>query len=88
MKNQEAYQRAKKRVQVKLGFKTHLAVYLGVILLLLTINLNTSSEYLWVKWPILGWGIGVFFHGLNAYVFPDKTRITDEMIRKEMEKKR
>ena len=86
MKNQEAYQKAKKRIQLKLGFRIHLAVYLGVTLLLIIINLSTSSEYLWVKWPILGWGIGVIFHGLNAYVFPDTNIITDEMIRKEMEK--
>ena len=86
MNNQEAYQQAKKRLQIRLGFKIHLAVYIGVILLLLIINLSTSNDYLWVKWPILGWGIGVIFHALNAYVFPGKTSITDEMIRKEMEK--
>jgi len=86
MKNQEAYQQAKKRVQLKLGFKIHLAVYVGVIFLLLFINLSASNDNLWVKWPAFGWGIGLFFHGLNAYAFPNKTLITDEMIRKEMEK--
>ena len=82
MKTKEAYQQAKKRVQ----FKIHLAVYVGVNVLLLIINLSTPGDYLWVKWPILGWGIGLLVHGLNAYVFPDKTTIRDEMIRKEMEK--
>ena len=86
MKNNEAYRQAKKRVKLKLGFKNHVAVYVAVNLLLLIINLSTSSDYLWVKWPVLGWGIGLFFHGLNAYVFPDRNTITDEMIRKEMEK--
>lgn len=86
MTNQEAYQQAKERIQLKLGFKIHLAVYIGVTLLLLIINLSTSSDYLWVKWPIFGWGIGILFHGLNAYVFTGSTRITDEMIRKEMER--
>ncbi len=85
MKNQEAYQQAKKRIQLKLGFKIHFAVYVGVLLLLLIINLSTSNDYLWVKWPAFGWGIGIFFHALNAYVFPSNTTITDEMIRREME---
>ena len=86
MNDQEAYQQAKKRVQLKLGFKIHLIVYVLVILLLLITNLNTTNDYLWVKWPAFGWGIGLFFHGLNAYVFPGSTIITDKMIRKEMEK--
>ena len=81
MKTNEAYQQAKKRVQ----FKIHLVVYVGVNLLLLIINLSTPGDYLWVKWPILGWGIGLVFHALNVYVFPDKTTVRDEMIRREME---
>ena len=85
MKNKEAYQQAKKRAQLRLEFKKHLAIYVGVNLLLLIINLSTSSDELWVKWPILGWGIGLFFHGLKAYVFPDKTTVTEEMIREEIE---
>ena len=86
MENQDAYQQAKKRVQVKLGFKNHLIVYVVVSSLLLIINLSTSNDYLWAKWPIMGWGIGVLFHGLSAYVFPSYSAITDEMVRKEMEK--
>ena len=85
MNDKEAYQQAKRRVKLKREFKTHLAVYAGVILLLLIINLSTASDNLWVKWPAFGWGIGLFFHALNAYVFPDKDTITDEMVRKEME---
>lgn len=86
MKDQEAYKQAKRRLQLQRSFKTHVAVYAGVILLLLIINLSTSSDYLWVKWPAFGWGIGLIFHALNAYVFPGKSTITDEMIREEMEK--
>ncbi len=86
MKNDQAYQQAKKRVQLKLEFRNHLAVYVGVNLLLLIINLSTSSDYLWVKWPVLGWGIGLFFHWLNAHVFPNNNIIPEEMIKKEMEK--
>ena len=84
MDNQEAYQEAKKRVKAKIGFYIHLAVYVGVNILLITINLITSSEYLWFKWPLIGWGIGVFFHALGVFVFPGGSAITEQMIEKEM----
>ena len=33
MANQEAYQKAKKRVEAKMGFYIHLAVYVGLTVL-------------------------------------------------------
>jgi hypothetical protein len=86
MENQEAYQRAKKRVEAKLGFYIHLAVYVAVNTLLLIINLSTSTEYLWFKWPLIGWGIGVFFHALGTFVFSGGSVIKKRMIEKEMQK--
>lgn len=43
MENAEAYQSAKKRVEAKMGFYTHLLVYVAVILFLAIINLLSSS---------------------------------------------
>ena len=86
MEDQEAYHRAKRRVEARMGFYWHLGAYLGVNGVLAIINLNTSPKYLWFKWPLLGWGIGVFFHGLS--VFPSR-RIGDmkkKMIEREMAK--
>jgi|TARA_B100001971_G_scaffold96023_1_gene88724 HEPN domain-containing protein len=42
MENQEAYQRAEKKVEAKFGFYSHLAVYMAVNTLLIVINLSTS----------------------------------------------
>ena len=86
MEDQEAYERAKKRVEAKIGFYIHLAVYLTVNLLLIIINFNTSSEYLWFKWPLMGWGIGVFFHGLDVFAFSEGSSIKKRMIEKELRK--
>jgi len=88
MENQEVYQRAKKRVEAKIGFYIHLAVYVGVNILLIIINLSTSPEYLWFKWPLLGWGIGLFFHGMSIFVFSGKKieGIKEKMIEKEMKR--
>ena len=86
MENQEAYQRAKRRVEAKFGFYIHLSVYIGVNILLMIINLSTSSQYLWFKWPLMGWGIGVFFHGMGVFVFSGRSAIKERMIEKEMKK--
>ena len=86
MNDQEAYQRVKKRVEAKFGFYIHLSVYIGVNILLIIINTVTSPQYFWCKWPLIGWGIGVFFHALGVFVFGGKPAILDKMIEKEMEK--
>ncbi len=86
MENPIAYYRAKKRVEAKFGFYIHLAVYLAVNALLVTINLSTSTEYLWFKWSLMGWGIGVLFHALAVFVFSGGSGIKAQMIEKEMKK--
>jgi len=86
VENQEAYQKAKKRVEAKIGFYIHLAVYVGVNILLIIINLLTSSQYLWFKWPLIGWGIGVFLHALRVFAFSGGSAIKEQMIQKEIKK--
>jgi hypothetical protein len=88
MENQEAYERAKKTVEAKMGFYIHLAVYVGVNILLIVINLATSPQYLWFKWPLLGLGIGLFFHGMSIFVFSGRKfkGIKENMIQEEMKR--
>ena len=86
MENQEAYQRAKKRAGAKLRFYIHLSVYITVITLLAIINLSTSADYLWFKWPLIGWGIGVLFQAMGVFVFSGKSSVPERMIEKEMKK--
>jgi len=88
MEREETYKRAKRRVEAKIGFYIHLAVYIGVNILLLIINLTTSPQYLWFIWPLLGWGIGLFFHGLSVFVFLNRRfqGMKDRMIEEEMKK--
>jgi hypothetical protein len=84
----EAYTRAEKRVEDKLGFYKSLAVYLGVNLVLFLINLFTSPGEWWFYWVLLFWGIGVFFHFLRVFVTGGMLaeRVKERMIREELEK--
>jgi len=86
MQNQELYEKAKARAEEKLGFYMHFAAYVVVNLLLIAVNLWTSPEYYWFKWSLIGWGIGLLFHGLGTFVFCEGSGIQDRMIEKEMEK--
>jgi len=86
VENQEAYQQAKRRVEAKLGFFIHLAVYVGVNLLLIIINLLTAPRHLWFYWPLIGWGIGLFFHALKVFAFTGGLAIKERMIEREMAK--
>lgn len=63
----ERYYQAQKRVKEIRGFYEHLIVFILVTIILIVINLMTSPEYLWFLWCIMGWGIGVIFHGLKVF---------------------
>lgn len=63
----EKYNRAKKEVEEIKGFYGHLVSFVLVMLFLIFINLKYSPEYLWFFWPLLGWGIGLVFHGMKVF---------------------
>ena len=86
MEDRDIYKKAAERAEAKIGFYTHLAVYVVVNLLLVVVNLWTSPDHYWFQWPLLGWGIGVFFHGLDVFILSGETGIKERMIEKEMEK--
>lgn len=69
-KERELWKLAKKRV----GFKRHLATYIVInaFLWVLWYFTDRNDDYNGVPWPIfpmLGWGIGIMFSFLGAYVF-------------------
>lgn len=63
----ERYYQAQKRVKEIRGFYEHLIVFILVTIILIVINLMTSPEYLWFLWCIMGWGVGLVFHGLKVF---------------------
>lgn len=67
----ERYKKAQKQVQEIKGFYGNLTSYVVVISVLVFINLRYSPKHLWFFYPMLGWGIGVFFHAMRVYnLFP------------------
>jgi hypothetical protein len=86
MEDKEAYERAEKRVAAKLEFYRHLVIYIAVNILLIIINLVTSTETLWFIWPLLGWGIGIVVHAIQVFIVPSESSLKERMIERELEK--
>ena len=59
--------RAFEEVQKLKEFYGHLITYVLVIAGLFAINLITLPEYIWAKWPAMGWGIGLMVHGVKTF---------------------
>ena len=87
MENQDPRAEATKVVKARIDLYIHLVVYVLVNTGLIVINLSTDSKHLWFYWPLLGWGIGIFFHVLAVYVFPKWGPMRQRMIAREMEKR-
>lgn len=86
MEKNEAYKIAEKRLALKMSFLIHLAIYVVVNVFLIYINLETSADYLWFKWPLLGWGAGLMFHGLGVFFFAGVSDLRRRMLDQEAEK--
>ncbi len=69
-KEKQLWHIAKKRVK----FKRHLAIYIVIntMLWLMWAFTKNHEEDSWIPWPVfstIGWGVGVVFSFLGAYVF-------------------
>ena len=75
----ENYQKAKKQVAEIKGFYSHLLSYVLIMLVLIGINIRYSPEHIWFFWPLLGWGLGLFFHAVKVFnCFPFLSKSWEE----------
>ncbi|SHF07618.1 2TM domain-containing protein [Chryseobacterium takakiae] len=63
----QAYERAQKRVKELKSFYGNLISYCIIIPFLIILNLITSPRNIWFYWPMLGWGIGLVAHGMSVF---------------------
>ncbi|MFD0992141.1 histidine kinase [Tenacibaculum geojense] len=64
-----SYIKAVEKVQKIKEFYQNLISYIVFIPLLIFINLRFSPQFQWFWFPMAGWGLGVIFHGLDAFGF-------------------
>jgi hypothetical protein len=72
----ETWEIAKRRV----SFKNHLATYIVINAFLWAIwyFYSDGDHGYWPIYSTLGWGIGLMFHFLGAYVFPKENSVERE----------
>ncbi len=83
-----AYYRAKKRVDELKGFYGNLISYCCVIPFLIYINLTFSPHFQWFWFSAAGWGFGLTMHALKVFGYSSnwEQRKIQEILRKEEQK--
>ena len=85
MEQDEAELRAKamERIRKKREFASHLASYVLVNGFLIALWATVAGGgFFWPMFPLIGWGIGLFFHGWDVYQSePSEAQIQREMDR-------
>ena len=84
---EDAYYRAKKQVEEIKGFYGNLISYCIVIPFLAFLNYQTSWNFQWFWFPMLGWGMGLVFHGFAVFGYGKswEQRKIQEILEKEDE---
>ncbi len=91
--DERSYRRAKKKVNEIKGFYYHLACYIVVIPVIIFINLTFTPEFLWFFFSMIGWGLGLAFHGMEVFGYHPflgkgwEERKLKELMDKEKEKR-
>lgn len=70
--------------QRRASFKKHFATYIVINIFLWLIwyftgrNDDNNNGFPWPIWSTLGWGVGLAFHYINAYVTPQSNSVDRE----------
>ncbi|RYY99012.1 MAG: 2TM domain-containing protein [Comamonadaceae bacterium] len=72
---------ALRRARAKLGWYIHASVFLVVNTGLIALSLATGGR--WAVFPLLGWGVGLLFHGLSVWMFQPGGNLMTRMVDRE-----
>ncbi|MGC3987737.1 MAG: 2TM domain-containing protein [Pseudorhodoferax sp.] len=72
---------ARRRARAKLGWFAHATVYAIVNTVLLVLSFASGRH--WALFPLLGWGLGLLFHGLAVWLLAPGNPLLDRMVERE-----
>lgn len=87
MSEHELQRLARRRVQQKMGFYIHAAVFVAVNLGLALLGLAGGHRG-WQLWPLAGWGIGLAIHGFVTFARLNGDGLREQMMAREVERLR
>ncbi len=76
-KEDKRYEIARRRVEEKKKFYSHLTTYLTMSAFFMLLNLFTSPGRWWFIFPVLGWGIGIVSHYIKTFGPPGLAQDSD-----------
>lgn len=85
MTDEELMKRARKRVDMKMGFYVHLFVFVCVNLGLYLLNQYRGGQS-WHMFPLFGWGLGLAIHGIVTFLSLNGEGLRERMLEAEVEK--
>jgi len=59
---------ARRRVQAKRDFGSHVVAYIVINSLLVGVWAITGTDYFWPVWIMAGWGAGLILHAWDVYL--------------------
>jgi hypothetical protein len=75
---------ARRRVQTRRDFVSHIAAYVVVNVFLVGVWAFTGAGYFWPAWVIGGWGAGLVLHAWDAFL---RRPLTEEDIDAELQRR-
>ena len=84
MDEEALQQAAKKRVDLKIGFYTHLLVFVLVNSGMYLMN-NFSGGQRWHHFPLFGWGLGLAIPGIVTFISLQGMGLKARMLEQEIE---
>jgi hypothetical protein len=75
--------RARRNVDMKMGFYVHAAVYVLVNAFLAVVDI-TRGGGAWFQWPLLGWGLGLAIHGAVVWLRTGGGGVRERMLKDEL----
>jgi hypothetical protein len=83
--DEELLRRAKRRVDMKMGFYVHLLVFVLVNAGLFAIN-ALQGGHRWHTWPLMGWGLALTVHGIVTFIGLRGEGLRDRMMAEEVQR--
>jgi hypothetical protein len=74
---------ARKRLQERRDFGSHLVAYIVINAFLVGVWAFTGAGYFWPAWVLAGWGIGLVLHAWNVFF---RRPITEAEVDAELER--
>jgi hypothetical protein len=85
--DEELLKIARKRVQARVGFISHLLLYAAVNAGLVVIWALSERGYPWFVWPLVIWGAAVLVHAVTLWIGPD-SRGEERAVERELDRLR